>query len=121
MDDGTLQRTMLFDFFGDLLTEKQREYFDLYYNEDLTLSEIAANNGVSRQGVYDIIARAEKTLVKIEQKTGVIKRWRETYKELERAESMARELLLLSGGGGEAAELAGGLVLALEELNKNGI
>ena len=52
-------RTMLFDFYGELLTEKQREYFDLHYNEDLSLAEIAALTGISRQGVWDIIRRAE--------------------------------------------------------------
>ena len=59
-------RTMLFDFYGELLTEKQREYFDLHYNEDLSLAEIAALTGISRQGVWDIIRRAEATLRDIE-------------------------------------------------------
>jgi len=81
----TLQMTMLFDFFGDLLTERQREYFDLYHNEDLSLSEIAESTGISKQGVYDIITRAEKTLMEIEQKTGIIKKWRETRAGLESA------------------------------------
>ena len=80
----TLQMTMLFDFFGDLLTERQREYFDLYHNEDLSLSEIAEGTGISKQGVYDIITRAEKTLMEIEQKTGIIKKWRETRAGLDR-------------------------------------
>ena len=47
MQDKKLAMIMLFDFFGELLTEKQREYFDLYYNEDLSLSEIAEKRGVS--------------------------------------------------------------------------
>ena len=63
-------RTMLFDFYGELLTDKQREYFDLHYNEDLSLAEIAALTGISRQGVWDIIKRAEATLKEIEAKTG---------------------------------------------------
>jgi len=85
MEDETLQKTMLFDFFGDLLTEKQREYFDLYHNEDLSLSEIAERVGISKQGVYDIIIRAEKSLVDVEVKTGIIQKWRETRFELEQA------------------------------------
>ena len=85
MDDVTLQKTMLFDFFGDLLTEKQQEYFDLYHNEDLSLSEIAETAGISKQGVYDIIVRAEKTLIETEQKTGIIKKWSEARAELEKA------------------------------------
>ena len=51
MPDETVWRTMLFDFYGDLLTDKQREYYDLHYNQDLSLAEIAASSGISRQGV----------------------------------------------------------------------
>ena len=85
MVDETLQNTMLFDFYGDLLTEKQYEYFDLYHNEDLSLSEIAEGAGISKQGVYDIINRAEKALMEIENKTGIIQKWSETRTELEHA------------------------------------
>ena len=70
MAEDPVLRTMLFDFYGELLTDKQREYFDLHYNEDLSLAEIAALTGISRQGVWDIIKRAEATLKEIEAKTG---------------------------------------------------
>ena len=46
MPDETVWRTMLFDFYGDLLTDKQREYYDLHYNQDLSLAEIAASSGI---------------------------------------------------------------------------
>ena len=59
MKNQTYRMTMLFDFYGELLTERQKEFFDLYYNEDLSLSEIAENSGISRQGVRDVIVRAE--------------------------------------------------------------
>lgn len=49
MKNQTYRMTMLFDFYGELLTERQKEFFDLYYNEDLSLSEIAENEGISRQ------------------------------------------------------------------------
>jgi len=116
MDDDTLKMTMLFDFFGELLTEKQREYFDLYHNEDLSLSEIAEKTGITRQGVYDIIARAERSLDEMERKTGVIRRWEETREGLAKAGALAKELLRLSGGTGEAADVARRLVAVLEEL-----
>ena len=67
-------RTLLFDFYGDLLTDKQREYYDLHYNSDLSLFEIAEMNGTSRQAVWDIIRRAEQTLRGIEEKTGLVAR-----------------------------------------------
>ncbi|MCL2221626.1 MAG: YlxM family DNA-binding protein [Oscillospiraceae bacterium] len=85
MDDETLYMTMLLDFYGDLLTDKQKEYYDLYHNEDLSLAEIAEKVGITRQGVYDIIARAEKSLTDIEEKTGLIKRWSETREMLHKA------------------------------------
>ena len=116
MDDETLQMTMLFDFFGELLTEKQREYFDLYHNEDLSLSEIAEKAGISRQGVFDIIARAEKSLLLIEQKTGVVQKWLNTYAEIGQAEKIARELMSLSGGESRSAALSQKLVLLLQGL-----
>ena len=66
---------MLFDFYGDMLTDRQREFYDLYYNEDLSLAEIAENYGISRQGVRDVIVRAEATLTELEDKTGIIRRF----------------------------------------------
>jgi Uncharacterized protein conserved in bacteria len=86
MPDETVLRTMLFDFYGELLTEKQREYFDLHYNEDLSLSEIAESEGISRQGVWDIIRRAEESLRRYEERTGLVARFakeRETLSELD--------------------------------------
>ena len=53
-----LEMSLLFDFYGETLTEKQRELFDLYYNEDLSLSEIAEHAGITRQGVRDSIERS---------------------------------------------------------------
>jgi len=116
MDDETLLMTMLFDFFGDLLTEKQREYYDLYHNEDLSLSEIAVGAGITRQGVFDIISRAEKSLAEMERKTGVVKRWQETRSELTRALGIAGELLVLCGTDGQAPVMARELVRTLEGL-----
>jgi len=117
MDGDTLQMSMLFDFFGDLLTEKQREYFDLYHNEDLSLSEIAEKAGISRQGVYDIITRAEKALVEIESKTGVVQRWHETREELERAVSLAHQLHETSDLKEESADITRRLIVTLQELH----
>ena len=75
MKNQTYRMTMLFDFYGDILTERQRELFDLYYNEDLSLAEIAENCGISRQGVRDVIVRAEAAMNELEDKTGLLKRF----------------------------------------------
>mgnify|MGYP001138238392 FL=1 len=75
MKNQTYRMTMLFDFYGDILTQRQRELFDLYYNEDLSLSEIAENCGISRQGVRDVIVRAEAAMTELEDKTGLVRRF----------------------------------------------
>ena len=90
--DNTIMRTMLFDFYGDLLTEKQREYYDLHFNADLSLQEIAEQSGVSRQAVWDIIRRAEQSLVEIEDKTGLVARAVRRRKGLEELEELISHL-----------------------------
>ena len=62
MRSDALTMTLLYDYYGELLTEKQRGLFDLYYNQDYSLSEIASAAGISRQGVHDTLARAEELL-----------------------------------------------------------
>lgn len=83
MENSAVMRLMLFDFYGELLTDKQREYFDLRYNEDLSLGEIAEQCGISRQGVWDIIRRAETAMTEIEEKTGLIKRFIERNAQID--------------------------------------
>lgn len=75
MKDQAFRMTMLYDFYGDLLTERQREFYDLYHNEDLSLAEIAENYGITRQGVRDVIVRAEAILNDFEEKTGIVARF----------------------------------------------
>ena len=75
MKNQTYRMTMLFDFYGEVLTPRQKEFFDLYYNEDLSLAEIAENYGISRQGVRDGIVRAEAIMTDLEDKTGLMKRF----------------------------------------------
>ena len=79
----TYRMTMLFDFYGEILTERQKEFFDLYYNEDLSLAEIAENYDISRQGVRDVIVRAEGVMQEIEDKTGLLKRFMQMQSRLD--------------------------------------
>lgn len=74
----------LLDFYGDLLTEKQRESLDYYYNDDLSLGEIAQEHGISRQGVRDNIKRAEAILFEMEDKLGLAAKFAEIKGGLER-------------------------------------
>lgn len=72
-----LEVTILLDFYGDMLTNKQRDFLCYYYNDDLSLSEIADNEGITRQGVRDSIKRAEKQLFEMESRLGLVKRFEE--------------------------------------------
>ena len=69
-----LEMTLLFDYYGELLTERQRMCFDLRHNQDLSLAEIAEELQVSRQGVHDNLSRAEALLRNMEEKTGCVRR-----------------------------------------------
>ena len=84
---------MLYDFYGDLLTDRQKEFYDLYYNEDLSLAEIAENYGISRQGVRDVIVRAEAAMTEIEDKTHLIRRFFRLQDELTAIDAAADRLL----------------------------
>ena len=91
MKNQAYRMTMLFDFYGDILTERQKEFYDLYYNEDLSLGEIAENYGITRQGVRDVIVRAEAILTDLEDKTGLIRRFDLEHAELERLSAKVLE------------------------------
>ena len=93
---------MLFDFYGELLTDKQREYFDLHYNSDLSLAEIAESSGISRQGVWDIIRRAEAILRETEEKTGLVARFQAQREILHSVESRLSRLERITDGEANA-------------------
>ena len=111
MSEGRLRQAMLLDFYGELLTERQRVCFDLHYNEDLSLSEIAEQCGIYRQGVWDNIRRAESAMEDIEEKTGLIRRFEENRAALEKIWEDMKALAAITGG--QAHETA---VKAMEEI-----
>ena len=69
-----LEMALLFDYYGGMLTEKQRDCFDMRYNQDLSLGEIADTLGVSRQAVCDNLTRTEALLRRMEENIGCVKR-----------------------------------------------
>ena len=125
MPDETVWRTMLFDFYGELLTEKQREYYDLHYNQDLSLAEIAAfplillerkaaSSGISRQGVWDNIRRADAALRDAESRLGLVQRFaaqRTAAAALEDTLTKLRDCV-----GGDARPLAEQALRQLQDL-----
>ncbi len=82
MENAAIDRALLLDFYGDLLTAKQKKYWDLHWNEDYSLAEIAELDGLSRQGVWDILRRAEGNLRDIEEKTGLVRRFLDRRSEI---------------------------------------
>ena len=81
MASKNLDISFLLDLYGGLLTEKQRLFLDFYYNDDLSLAEIAENEGITRQGVYDIVKRAKDQLIKFEEKLLLNERFNQIYDE----------------------------------------
>ena len=69
---------LLYDFYGEILTEKQRDMIEQYYHQDLSLSEIAENVGISRQGVRGSVKRAEEQLFDMEERLGLASRLQDT-------------------------------------------
>lgn len=69
-----IEKTLLYDHYGELLTQRQRMCFELYFDQDLSLAEIAEELSVSRQGVYDNLNRAETAMRNMEEKLGCVRR-----------------------------------------------
>ena len=108
-----LEMSLLFDFYGETLTEKQRELFDLYYNEDLSLSEIAEHAGITRQGVRDSIKRAEHALL--------VARYGDTERcaeELQHEVEQLHELNAAQLHSAEADEIVSRMTALLEQLRQ---
>lgn len=94
MLERLVRLSLLFDFYGPLLTERQRRFLELHYHEDWSLGEIAQHFGVSRQAVHDLLRRAEQALDSYEARLGLVERFweqRRAVEELEATLSALRE------------------------------
>ena len=76
--DDVTRQSLLYDFYGELLTERQKEVMELYNEENLSLAEIAEEFGISRQGVHDALHKAQKALEEYERKLGLVERFSAT-------------------------------------------
>jgi predicted DNA-binding protein YlxM (UPF0122 family) len=86
-----MEMSLMFDYYGALLTKRQGEIFRLYHEDNLSLSEIAEELGISKQGVSSALAKAEKALSDCEAKLGLIKKHEEYVGTLARIEKLAGE------------------------------
>ena len=87
-----LQISYLIDFYGDVLTDKQRDVMTQYYNDDLSLAEIAENFGITRQGVRDAIKRGEGILLDLEEKVGFAGRYHSMQEKLAELEQLTNDV-----------------------------
>ena len=83
-----LEKVILYDIYAPLLTEKQRDTLDLYYNEDLSLAEIAESTDVTRQAVMNCIRKAEQHLSELEECMGLAKRFNDISERLDRLSAL---------------------------------
>lgn len=90
--EKNVEISLLFGFYKNLLTARQADTVDLYYNEDLSLAEIGEELGISRQGVRDNLKRAEQLLYDAEEKLGLAKRFIEIRGKLGEIDIMIKEI-----------------------------
>lgn len=91
MSEKNMNIGYLLDFYGDVLSERRRDALDFYYNNDMSLSEIAEEMGISRQGVRDLIKKAEEELFFYEEKLGLAKKFTDAQEHARRALEMCRK------------------------------
>ena len=102
MFEKKLEIGYLLDFYGDVLSERKRTVLDYYYNDDLSLAEIADEIGISRQGVRELIKKAGEELMFYEEKLGLAKR----FQVLEEQTKQLITLIEQKGVTGEVREAA---------------
>ena len=110
-----LSVSVLMDFYGGLLTDKQKECLELYYNQDFSLAEIAENMDISRQGVRDFIKRGEKQLEEFEEGLGLLKRFSKITDELKILSDGLSDLKSLKLDG-NAADIVSKMSKAVERI-----
>ena len=110
-----LELSYLLDFYGDVLTEKQRDVMEQYYNDDFSLAEIAENFGITRQGVRDSIKRGEGILLDLEQKVGFAARYRAIQTRVAELETLAKNIDYCNNSGfSKNEDIAQGVARILE-------
>lgn len=92
MSEKNLGISILLDHYGPMLTDKQRDVIDLYYNQDLSLAEIAEHEGISRQGVRDNIKRGEAFLLEMEEKLHLAQKMTNLLKTIEEVDRLCQEI-----------------------------
>jgi hypothetical protein len=93
--DKLIKISILFDFYGKLLSKKQYDVIDMYYNNDLSLSEIAEEMKITRQAVFDILKRAEEKLIEYEDILGLASKFYNTEKDIKDIEKLVNQIIYI--------------------------
>ena len=89
--DKILKKSLLYDFYGELLTDHQKNIYEQVVVDDLSISEIAANQGISRQGIHDLVKRCEKILEGYENKLHLVERFLSIGKNIKEIEALLNQ------------------------------
>lgn len=92
MIENVKEASLLYDFYGQLLTKRKQEVMQLYHEEDYTLAEIADEFGISRAAVHDSLKSAEKSLLEYEEKLGLVAKFTKTDAAISRVDSMLADM-----------------------------
>ena len=111
-----IEIVLLYDYYGDLLTDRQKECFEMRYYQDLSLGEIASELGISRQGVHENLSRAEALLRNMEAKTGCVSRDQNCRKAAKTIQNAARALCAYPDE--QVSQIATQIVEAMQELEE---
>ncbi|MGI6727612.1 MAG: YlxM family DNA-binding protein [Anaerovoracaceae bacterium] len=111
MLEKIVKTSILFDFYGELLPEKQREIFRLYHEDNYSLGEIGIEYGITRQGVHEAVKRSEEKLQNYEKKLGLVKKFQDTETVLDKIKDSIEELIYKFKENQE-------LTMSLEEIKK---
>lgn len=93
MFDKVTEVSLLYDFYGQLLSKRQQEVMSLYYEENLSLSEIAEEFSISRQGVHDALKNGEKSLHQYEAKLGLVSRFEKSRHIVQAIDSQIESII----------------------------
>ena len=92
MIENVTEASLLYDFYGQLLTKRKQEVMELYHEEDYTLAEIAEEFGISRAAVHDSLKSAEKALLEYEKKLGLVAKFMTTDAAISRIDRMLADM-----------------------------
>ena len=118
--DEITKQSLLYDYYGALLTERQREVMELYHDENLSLTEIAEEMEISRQGVHDTLKKAERALEHYEQKLGLVEKFRKTSNSIaeidQRIDALIEEMQSGRGKGFQGTDVLRGELAEIKSI-----